>query len=128
MPGTVFDMFLDIAKKYPAYALRLDDGAVAGFCLLRPYNPFPAFRETAEISYFIAKEHVGRGIGDEALHRLEDDAGRLGIKNILASIVSRNEESLRFHKKHGFQECGCFAGIGRKFGEIFDIIWMQKVI
>jgi phosphinothricin acetyltransferase len=128
LPDALFDMFLETAKKYPAYAIKTDDDTVAGYCLLRPYIPMASFRETAEISYFVGKDYVGHGIGAEALRRLEDDAKKLGIRNILAGVVSRNEESLRFHRKHGFCECGCFRGVGKKFGEFFDIVWMQKVL
>jgi len=52
----------------------------------------------------------------------------LKIKTLLASISSRNKESIAFHKKHGFIECGRFKDIGRKRGKPFDVVWMQKVI
>lgn len=35
-------------------------------------------------------------------------------------------DSLAFHRKHGFEDCGRFKGVGRKFGEDFDIVWMQR--
>jgi L-amino acid N-acyltransferase YncA len=41
-----------------------------GFSFLRPYNPFPAFQHTAEVSTFIDPEHVRMGLGSAALHRL----------------------------------------------------------
>jgi L-amino acid N-acyltransferase YncA len=28
--------------------------------------------------------------------------------------------------KNGFRECGRFLKIGRKFGEDFDAVWLQK--
>lgn len=37
------------------------------------YNPFPVFQETAEISCFLEKGEVGKGIGKEALVMLEED-------------------------------------------------------
>jgi phosphinothricin acetyltransferase len=127
IPYVYFEKFLEIASKYPAYAIIREDGAeVIGFCLLRPYNPLPTFQETVEISYFINNSAVGQGIGTQALNRLEQDARKLGIKNILASIVSLNEPSLRFHRKNGFIECGSLINVGKKFGTYFDIIWMQK--
>jgi L-amino acid N-acyltransferase YncA len=47
------------------------------------------------------------------------------VDTILASISSRNDGSIRFHKKNGFRECGRFRRVGRKFGQDFDIVWMQ---
>lgn len=124
-----FDMFLMTAKKYPAYVVKCIGGAeMAGYCLLRPYNPLPVFKESAEVSYFLKKEFIGQGLGAKALGRLEEDARVLGIKNLFASVVSHNETSRRFHQKNGFSECGCFKDIGKKFGKSFDIIWYQKVL
>jgi len=112
---------------YPAYVIKNGESdKVSGFCFLRAYNPFPVFKETAEISYFIDKEHVSQGIGQVALGRLEDDAKKLGIKTLLASISSENTKSINFHQKSGFTQCGRLSKVGQKLGRHFDIIWMQK--
>ncbi|MBN2321733.1 MAG: hypothetical protein JXR49_21820 [Acidobacteria bacterium] len=29
-------------------------------------------------------------------------------------------------KKNGFTECGCFKGIGKKNGRVFDEIWIER--
>ena len=56
------------------------------------------------------------------------EASEKGINNILAGISSLNSASLAFHRKRGFQERGCFQRIGRKWGQDFDVVWMQKMI
>ncbi len=93
VPNLLFLKFLEIGKAYPCFVIRSDEGIVAGFCLLRPYNPFAAFKETAEVSYFIKHEFTGRGIGRSALMKLEDEAKKIGIKHLLADISSENNES-----------------------------------
>lgn len=129
LPEEFFGRFLEMTRGYPAYAMKKrDTGAVAGFCFLRPYHPFPTFRATAEITYFIAKEEVGKGIGAAALELLEGGAKKMGIRVILADISSLNQESISFHRKHGFSECGRFRRVGRKHGRDFDVVWMQKEI
>jgi len=62
------------------------------------------------------------------LDRLLAKAREMGITSILASISSLNPSSLSFHESHGFEECGRFAGIGRKNGQGFDVVWMQKMV
>jgi L-amino acid N-acyltransferase YncA len=62
------------------------------------------------------------------LNTLISDARKMKIKTVLASISSLNEESIHFHKKHGFLECGRFGSIGRKHGKSFDVVWMQKFV
>jgi phosphinothricin acetyltransferase len=62
------------------------------------------------------------------LDRLLAKACEMGITSILASISSLNPPSLSFHESHGFEECGRFAQIGRKKGQGFDVVWMQKMV
>jgi len=125
LPAEFFNRFLEMSEGYPAYALKFREKTI-GFCFLRAYHPFHVFRETAEISYFIDKEYTGKGLGKMILKKLEDEAKELGIITILASISSKNAESIAFHLKNGFSECGRFPGIGKKFQKTFDVIWMVK--
>lgn len=122
-----FVHFLGASKGYPSYVVRYGD-AVLGFGMLHPYHPFPAFRRAAEVSYFIAPGSTGQGIGSLLLERLTTDAKGMGVDCLLASISSRNEGSIRFHLRNGFTECGRFLSVGRKFGQDFDTVWMQKRI
>ncbi len=125
LPVQFYSRFLDIAKTYPAFVIKCEN-QIIGFCLLRPYNPFPVFKETAEVSYFIKKEYIGKGIGTAVLKKLEESALNIGIKRLLADISSENEPSIQFHKKKGFYKCGHFKNAGKKFDRYFDVIWMEK--
>jgi L-amino acid N-acyltransferase YncA len=127
LPDAFFGRLLEMINGYPAYVVK-DTLPVQtiGFGFLRPYHPLPAFRETAEISYFIAKKAVGKGLGKVLLDRLIREAKPMGIRRIMASVSSLNEPSLRFHRKNGFKECGRFCAIGKKKGSTFDVIWFQK--
>lgn len=120
-----YDRFLEMTKNYPAFSIQIKN-KIVGFCFLRAYNPFPTFQETAEITYFIDKDYTRKGIGKIALNKIEIEARQRGIKTILASIASENQQSLDFHKKNGFKECGRFKRIIKKNGKQFDIVWMQK--
>lgn len=126
VPYAFFDLILGIARTYPAVTVRDATGEVAGFGMLRPHNPMPAFARTAEITYFLRPDLTGQGIGSEVLGCLEAGAREHGIACILASISSRNEGSIRFHRRHGFAECGRFRNVGSKRGALFDVVWMQK--
>ncbi len=128
VPYELFKLFLDMAQGYPFLVAKDGHGRVLGFGFLHPHNHMPVFSLVAEITYFIAPEHIGQGIGSQILERLLDWARENGITSILASISSLNPDSMAFHKKNGFVECGRFAGIGRKKGQEFDVVWMQKMI
>lgn len=128
VPYEFFSLFLEACRDYPSVVARLPDGNVAGFGMLRAHNPMPAFRHTAEITYFIRPDLTGKGLGSKMLALLEDEGKRQGITTILSSISSLNEGSIRFHAGHGFTECGRFKKVGEKKGRVFDTIWMQKDI
>lgn len=105
-----------------------DDGGIAGFGLLKPFLPFPAFRKTGMLTYFLAPETVGKGLGSRLLERLTEDARNKGMTMLVANMSSKNEASIRFHKRHGFSEAGNLAGVGEKFGQTFGVLWMQKAV
>ena len=129
LPYEFYNKFLEITKGYPAFIIKnADNGKVVGFCFLRAYNPFPVFKETAEITYFLEKNEIGKGIGKKALNKLQEEAKKIGINKLLANISSENTTSIEFHKKNGFNECGRFHSIGKKKDKHFDIVWMEKTL
>lgn len=129
LPYQFFAKFLEMTKGYPAFIIKKENSdKVIGFCFLKPHSPLPVFKETSEITYFIHKSEVGNGIGGKVLQLLEVEGKKIGIKHILASISSYNEQSINFHKKNGFIECGRFKNIGTKKGKNFDVVWMSKDI
>lgn len=122
-----YENLLNIANKYPAYAIKVMN-KVVGFCFLNAYHVLSSFKGTATITYFIDKEYVGKGIGKNALTKLENDAKSNGIKILLANIASVNERSLIFHSKNGFFKCGEFKNILQKKNKEYSIVWMQKTL
>jgi L-amino acid N-acyltransferase YncA len=128
VPYEFFQFFLNLTQGYPFLVAKDISDRVAGFGSLRPYSPMPTFSQTAEITNFISPEHTGKGLGLQMLDSLLDEARKMGIATILASISSLNQASLAFHKKNGFVECGRFIGIGRKMGQEFDVVWMQRMV
>lgn len=126
VPYKVFDMFLQMSKGLPTGTIKDQNGKILGFGLLRTFNPMPAFSHTAEITYFIDIDHTGKGLGKALLEFLKREGRDKGITTILAHISSLNPGSINFHKKNGFIECGRFKNVGKKNGQIFDTVWMQK--
>ncbi|MBD3258952.1 GNAT family N-acetyltransferase [candidate division GN15 bacterium] len=121
-----YDQLRKVSTGYPFYVVENAARKVVGFALVRPYMWIDSFQRTLEITYFLLPEVTGKGLGTRLLTILEDQARQVGGETLLASISSRNDQSLSFHKKHGFQECGRFERIGKKFDEDFDVVWMQK--
>lgn len=123
-----FEGLMNFTPGYPALVARDADGAMAGFGLLRPYSPIPAFDHAAELTCFLAKGYTGRGIGSMILQALQSGAAEIGIESIVATVSSLNEGSLRFHLARGFTEQGRLAGIGSRNGRRFDVVYLQKIL
>ncbi len=127
---SLFDQFLKLTEGYPSITVRDEESEdrVVGFAFLRPYHPLAAFQRAAEITYFLAPAYTGRGIGSRIFEQLTHEARRKGIDTILANVSSLNESSLRFHRKHGFAECGRFKRVAKKKGQDLDAVWMQLIL
>lgn len=121
-----FPHFLAGPEVLCSYALVAPEGEVAGFCMLEPRMPLPTFSEVAEVMYFLHPEHTGKGYGTMALHHLEAEARRRGIRKLLADISSENADSIAFHRRHGFAEYGRLEDAGAKFGRRFGLVYMVK--
>ena len=128
LPYQAFDMFLHMSKGFPTGSIKDKNGMIVGFGMLRAHNPMPAFSQTAEVTYFIHPDHTGKGLGKILLEFLEREGRERGITTLLANISSLNAGSINFHKKNGFIERGRFKEVGKKNGQLFDTVWMQKTL
>lgn len=126
IPHEAYDRFLAMSKGFPAYVSLGEEGQVEGFGFLHAWHPSECFSRTVEVTYFLHPEATRKGIGSLLLGRMLKEAAAMKIDRVLASISSRNPESLAFHRKHGFEECGRFPEVGTKRGQVFDVVWMVK--
>ena len=99
---------------------------IIGYGYISSYKPLANFDHTGVLSYFILTDLTGMGYGTALLQELFKRGKEIGITNYLAHISSRNEQSLNFHKKHGFKEVGRLMGVAKKHGETIDVVWVQK--
>jgi L-amino acid N-acyltransferase YncA len=121
-------MFTLMSEEAIAFVVAESAGTVIGFGLLKPFMPFAAFRATATASYFIGQGYTRGGAGTRILTYLETRAKEAGVTTLVVHISSKNEASIRFHLRNGFTEAGRLLSVGKKFGEPFDIVWMQKTL
>jgi len=127
-PEERFNLLLNGPDIICAYCAEDENNRALGFALLKKFHPGDAVKRTAEVTYFLDPEHTRYGLGKALLDRMSADAKLVGIDNLVASVSSKNEPSIRFHKKNGFKEAGRIRDAGRKFNEDFDIALFQKRI
>jgi phosphinothricin acetyltransferase len=114
------------SRKAKVFLVLEAAGKVVGFGFVASYKPHKSCKHVGVLTYFILSEYTGKGIGTKLINELISKGRDLGVTNYLAHISSRNEQSLNFHKKHGFQEVGRFKDMSVKLGESIDMVWVQK--
>ena len=114
------------SKKARVFLVLETGNKVIGFGFAASYRPFKSFNHVAVLTYFISEEYTGKGLGTKLFNQLISEGKDLGITNYLAHISSKNDQSLNFHKKHGFKEVGRFKDMSVKLGESVDMVWVQK--
>lgn len=127
VPVRYFEEFIGITKGLPT-VIALEGENVLGFATLQPYSPFRSFSKTAEITFYVKKTAVRRGIGKWMVDYLYNQAKHVGIEMFLSSVSSRNQASIAFHQAMGFAQCGHFVQIAEKNGQKFDVYWFQKKV
>lgn len=90
----------------PVWMMQNETDDTVGWMSLSNFYGRPAYRNTAEVSMYLATEHQGKGYGKMALNQLIGMAPELGVANLLGFIFAHNEPSLRLFAGAGFEEWG----------------------
>jgi len=111
------------SDRHPIFVAE-SDGRVVGWCSLSEYRPGrPALRFTTELSYYVDTQHQRRGIGSELVSHVLKVSPSLGIKNLVAVLIDRNDASRRLLEKLGFQQWGYLPQVldfyGQECGEYY---------
>ena len=121
------DRFRGITAQFP-WLVWEEDGSILGYA----YGSLPfgraAYRWVAASSIYLAPEAQGKGIGRKLYAALEDLLTKQGYRKTYAIITSDNPGSLCFHEKTGFQFLCRFPDCGVKFGKLYSVVWMEKVL
>lgn len=121
-----------IQAQYPYLVAELN-GHIVGYIYASVFNTRRAARFTATTSIYIAEGHHGMGIGKTLYSALEERLAKQGIINLIATITwvdtpnsHLTHNSPLFHQKIGFTKVGHLHRVGYKFGEWYDLLYMEK--
>ena len=113
-------------KKAKVFLVLETGNKFIGFGFVASYKLHKSCSHVGVLTYFILPKYTAKGLGTKLINQLISKGKDLGITNYLAHISSKNEQSLNFHKKHGFLEVGRFKDMSLKLGESVDMVWVQK--
>ena len=102
-----------------AFAITLDDKVIGSIGVFRQQN---IHRQTAEMGYYIAEEHWGKGIMTDAVKQIcEYVFKNSDILRIYAEPCAYNKGSCRVLEKAGFQYEGTLRNNAVKNGKVIDM-------
>lgn len=113
-------------ETHPIIVAELD-GSVVGWASLSKWSDRKAYDKTVEISVYVKEGNRGKGIGKELIKTIVQIGEKLGHRNILSRITTGNDSSIHLHRLVGFEDVGTMRKVGEKFGEVLDVLIMQKV-
>ena len=120
--------------KYP-YLVLEKDGRAVGYAYAGVFKNRAAYGRSCEVSVYLDRDERRKGYGRMLYAALEKELLARGICNMYACIAHPREEdeyltrdSERFHSRLGFVKVGEFHGCAVKFGKLYDMIWMEKMI
>ncbi|MGK7885041.1 MAG: N-acetyltransferase family protein [Crocosphaera sp.] len=108
---------------YPIWVIE-NDNQVVGWVSLQHFYGRPAYKNTAEISLYIAEKCQGQGIGKKLLEYVIEESPKLELTNLLGFIFAHNQPSLNLFKKYNFQQWGYLPNVAKLDNIERDLIIM----
>ncbi|ELS02611.1 sortase-like acyltransferase [Xenococcus sp. PCC 7305] len=95
------------------------------------FNDFygrPAYKYTAEISLYVAKDYRGQGIADGLVKKAITECPKLRIKSLLAFVFGHNIPSVQLFAKHGFTRWGLLPQVAEMDKQERDLLILGRRI
>lgn len=123
-----------ISGRYP-YLKAVENGQIVGYAYATAFKGRKAYDWSVETTIYLRQDCKRRGIGKALYLQLENSLKDMGILSMNACIASPSIEdehltndSPLFHEAMGYSLVGRFHNSGYKFGQWYDMIWMEKMI
>ena len=105
-----------------------DQDSFAGFATYGTFREKSGYQFTAEHSVYVAPGMEGKGIGTILMKELIEIARDHKIHCLIGGVDAENKESLRFHERLGFVECGKIKQAAWKFDKWLDLLFVQLIL
>ena len=112
-------------EPWTTFAIEVDGAAVGGI----GYEPMAdVYRHTAEIGYWLGREHWGRGIASEAINAFAVHLfDTRPLTRLEAGVYAWNPGSMRALEKAGFLREACKRKAAFKDGEFVDVMLYARL-
>jgi L-amino acid N-acyltransferase YncA len=125
--GEMKELVMFDNPKYRTFII-FDNDILCGYVLLTQHKKREAYDATAEVTVYLKYDYVGRGIGDAAVKFIEEYAKTRDFHVLVATICGENSKSIKVFERNGYVKCAHYKEVGRKFGQMLDVVAYQKII
>lgn len=113
--------------KYKTYVI-FDEVDICGYVILTQHKKREAYGDTAEVTVYLKHDYVGRGVGSLAVKFIEEYGIAKELHVLIATICGENSKSIKVFERNGYVKCAHYKEVGRKFGQLLDVVAYQKII
>lgn len=105
-----------------------DGGFLLGFATYAQFRGGVGYRRTMEHTIILGPTSRGRGVGRALMTAIEDHARAADVHSMIAGVSGGNPEGRAFHAAVGYVEIAVLPQVGTKFGQLLDLVLMQKIL
>lgn len=121
-------------ETYPYLVSEDDDGIVRGYTYAGRFRVREAYDHCVEMSLYVDIDYRKSGIGRALYAEIEKLLLMQNIYVVYANVTFTNDkedthvtdDSIKFHKKLGYELIGKHADCGYKFGNWYGVCWLEK--
>ena len=117
----------NILETYP-YLVCEEDGKIFGYAYAHKFMDRAAYQWDAELSIYLDKSHVSKGLGKKLSSVLIEILKEQGVRTVYSLITSPNIKSEKLHLSLGFKIVGMYHRTGFKNGGWHDVAIFEKKI
>ena len=125
---------IEYREKYP-YIVLEEENKICGYAYAHAFGEREAYKYSVKVSIYLDNDLKGKGYGRKLYEELINRLKNMGVKNVYALVVYNNENneyinntSYLFHKSLGFAEVGKLNKCGNKFGNLYDVVYFEKLL
>lgn len=105
-----------------------DGGRLAGYAYAGPWKARRAYRYSVEVTVYLDRDALGRGLGTRLYTALFADLEARGIHAVLGGIALPNDASVALHEKFGMTKVAHLPEVGFKLGRWIDVGYWHRTL